>query len=67
LASFNSEIQDEISGLVTWTEETKNAYVLLVGNFKFHIHKLIFNTIRKINISSYTTLIGLHGSTESNH
>lgn len=38
LASFDSEIQDEIAGRVARTEETKNAYILLVGNFKIPIH-----------------------------
>jgi len=37
LASFNSQIQDEIAVRVSRTEEKKNAYILLVGNFKFHI------------------------------
>jgi hypothetical protein len=30
LASFDSEIQDEIAGRVARTEETKNAYIFLL-------------------------------------
>jgi hypothetical protein len=67
LVLFDSEIQGENAGRVARTEETKNAYILLVGNFKCRIHKLIFNTIREINMSSNTASIGQCASTKSDH